>query len=650
MIHPETTHNFKLSSPLPPDIQEELKRVCQSDQILGQLEPIELPPPTLSLGIKLSPLKTSKELPKEREFAPTSFLNVTPRRKNLTELPLFRATPSPGAKHIGPAIRLFLSQEEYSSSPSRLFEQLPKTPTFGKAAGLHQEFQSLKRPTFQKPAVCLSKVDEFQKYNQDLHQLIHDIQRQRSKIKAGFFSSDLKEKIRKLDRQMREYQNSFRKISDFFEFANPDDTIQAVKDQVSVAAALIDPPKERKYFSAKMREEKKEGTLCFRKDSFLNMALESLKQSMEILKAYDRADDNGFPIPDFIRMPQHQEQISNRMRFVGSNYKIGPFLGQGAWGKVNVIDLEGKQYAIKRSISDDRDEGYNNVFDREILAPLVLEHENIIKISAVFDGNPILEFIPTGSLEDYFKRGHFLKDSLIVEVLAKIASGLSHMHEKGLIHKDIKPANILLKFEGNRPTPLIIDFGTTVPKEHFDNHGCAGTELYMSPEMSICRYKSKYSNTMYAAHTPAIDVWALGHLIYEMVSDGSNLFDEKNVSLKLLHKKQGNPFNVNFLMKSDQERRLKREKMLSGKMKGNVDPVHKNSKDFVPTQGRENPLLRMKLFEIAADCLRLNYPDRPSCKEVEHRLLELKEMLEQREAAQKIAAFAKGQLARSMHI
>ena len=318
---------------------------------------------------------------------------------------------------------------------------------------------------------------------------------------------------------------------------------------------------------------------------------------------------------------------------------MGQFLGQGSWGRVSVIDLKGKKYAIKTSISDDRDEGYNNVHDREIMVPLVLEHENIIKISAILDGNPILEFIPTGSLVDYFKSRCFLKDTLIVEVLAKIASGLSHMHEKGLIHKDIKPANILLKYVGNHPVPLIIDFGTTVPREHFDNHGRAGTELYMSPEMAICLYSSKYSNTMFAAHTPAIDVWALGHLIYEMASDGSNLFEEREVSIKLIHKKKNDPFNEEFMIKSRQDRLRKREKMLRCKL-GDIPPL-----------GRENPFLIKELFKIAADCLRLNYPDRPEAKEVESRLLDLKDMLELREkAALKIGVFARRALARLSYV
>jgi hypothetical protein len=135
-----------------------------------------------------------------------------------------------------------------------------------------------------------------------------------------------------------------------------------------------------------------------------------------------------------------------------------------------------------------------------------------------------------------------------------------------------------------------------------------------------------------------------------MVSDGSNLFDEQSISIEKLQKKKGNPFNVDFLVKSDQGRRKKTEKMLKSNMRGNTDPVDALSTDCISTQGRENPFLRNGLFEIAADCLSLEPQNRPSCKEVEHRLLVLKDMLEHREAALNIGVFAKRALAGLSHM
>jgi hypothetical protein len=558
------------------------------------------------------PLDSTLGLECLKDSGPALFSFQTPKG---SKLPLFRRTPSPPPSKYCVAQRLVFPQAKILSFDGESIK-----------VGLPSE----SRP--KQTQLCLSKVDEFQICNQNLHQLIVDIQRSRSEIKTGFSASNLKDRILKLNKQICEYQRSIENISLFYKFAIPDETIQAVKQQVSLAAALIDPPLGRQSFSEKMREEKKEGNLCFEKDSFLVMALESLKQSVEILRTFDRADEHGYPLPRHICMPNHQEKISNLMRFVGSNFKMGPELGMGAWGKVSLIDLEGRKYAIKKSVTDDHDEGCNNVHIRESMVPLILDHANIIKISAVIDGNPILDFIPDGSLTNYFERGCYLKDTLIVEVLAKIAAGLSHIHEKGLIHKDIKPANILLKYERGHPSPLIIDFGSTVPKGSRENRGVAGTPLYFAPEMAERRYKSRYSNITF---TPAIDVWALGHLIYEMASDGSNLFEEQRISIKKLYKKKPHAFSKDFLIKADQERRKKSEKMLKCGLRGN--PGHKingpNSyayRDFVPTLGRENPFMIEELLKIAADCLSINPTDRPSSEEVKDRLLELKGNLEQK--------------------
>jgi hypothetical protein len=120
-----------------------------------------------------------------------------------------------------------------------------------------------------------------------------------------------------------------------------------------------------------------------------------------------------------------------------------------------------------------------------------------------------------------------------------------------------------------------------------------------------------------------------------MASDGSNLFEEQRISIKKLYKKKPHAFSKDFLIKADQERRKKSEKMLKCGLRGN--PGHKingpNSyayRDFVPTLGRENPFMIEELLKIAADCLSINPTDRPSSEEVKDRLLELKGNLEQK--------------------
>lgn len=464
-----------------------------------------------------------------------------------------------------------------------------------------------------KGVFSLSKKDQIHKYTRSLHDLIRDMQHSRSKIIKGVPSDELSQKISKLEMKIQEYQKSIEELHKFFHFGKPEDAIEAVSHQISLASALIDPPLKKKECKEKNFQEQEEGRLLTQKGSFLHMALASLKQNLEILKAYERAKELEYPVGDLIKMPDGQEKASNLYRFTESKYLYRELLGQGSWGQVRKCSLGKKDYAIKTPTCPDRDKKYNNVHDREILVPLILNgHKNVMKVCAVVDGNPVLELMRGGSLEEYLQKQNSFSDSDLVKVLAEIASGLAHMHENGLIHKDLKPANILLKSRGE-PHPVIIDFGSTVPEDADENRDVVGTELYMAPEMAARLYgKSKKGFDM--RMTSKMDIWALGLIIYEMASEGSHLFVEKEVSQKnLLERKQ--PFDLKFLHDARDERLKKMKKMAS------------LNQACLLREGRQNPVLIEGLFSIAADCLKMQSIERPSAAEVEKRLLDLQTKL-----------------------
>jgi len=468
-------------------------------------------------------------------------------------------------------------------------------------------------PLPSKGVFSMSKKDQIQKNSRSLHNLIRDMHQSRSNIIRGIPSEGLSEKIIELEEKIQIYQKSIEEHHKFFHFDKPEDAIEAVSHQISLASALIDPPLKKKVYSTKSVEESQEGRLLTQKGSFLHLALVSLKQNLEILKGYERAKKLEYPVSDLIKMPDGQEKLSNLFRFTETKFHSEVELGRGGWGKVNLISFGRKKYAIKTPISQDRDGGDNNVHDREILVPLILNgHPNVIKICAILDGNPILELFQGGSLETYFENENFFSDSDLVEVLAKIASGLAHVHEKGLIHKDLKPANILLKSPGE-PDPVIIDFGSTVPDGAEENRGIAGTELYMAPEM-VARLHSKSKKGFDMTMTSKMDIWALGLIIYQMASDGSHLFVEKGVSQKnLLGRKQ--PFDLEFLLAARSERLEKIKKMAS------------LNQASLLREGRKNSVLIEGLFSIAADCLNMQSSKRPTAAEVEKRLLDLQTKL-----------------------
>ena len=123
---------------------------------------------------------------------PLAFLNGTDSpppsygTPNGSNLPLFRGTPSPNSSYCV-ARRLLFPQATDLSIGSESIEFNPSLQSRSKLTQL-----------------CLSKVDEFQLFNQNLHQLISDIQRSRSEIKTGFSAKDLEGRILKLDGKILE--------------------------------------------------------------------------------------------------------------------------------------------------------------------------------------------------------------------------------------------------------------------------------------------------------------------------------------------------------------------------------------------------------------------------------------------------------------
>ncbi|NDE62944.1 MAG: serine/threonine-protein kinase [Chlamydiae bacterium] len=605
------TYDSPLSSPLPPPILAgESCFENESYPLMNQ----HLQPISGACELRPTPLKTNNL---SISFDNPSFLSPTDR----LNLPFFRGTPSPGSRKIGLARRLILNHQRLTPSPFELSFQDLKSP-----------FQSLRNSR----QVCISKIDEQIKFNQSLKDLISGIQSIRNAIRNGFSSAELDQRVQLYEKKLHQYQLVYEKISQNFEIETPNATIFMVKGEVSLANALLDPPKEKKCLS-ELKREKIESGLTFRKEFFLTMAIESLKQSLSILKGYERAKKTGYPLPDRICMPVHQEQITNRMRFVGTNFQIKDKLGEGAWGFVRLIDLDGKKYAIKTVKTKDRVDGYNNVYDREIMVPLVLDHKNIVKIFAIHQGNLIMEYLRGGSLEEYFARECSFKESKIVNFLAEIASALAHMHARGLIHKDIKPANIMLKYNGNDFSPVIIDFGSTVPEENDDNTGLAGTPLYMAPEMLGRYFNVNIRDPLHPSLTSSQDVWALGHIIYQMVTRGVHLFEETGqpISLKGINKKHGEPFDYNYIKQVRTKGLHLREKNSKWDRKKQIQ------------KGIQDQFLSDELMKIAADCLKISHSLRPQAKEVEMRLLDVSEQLKLREtSALTIKAMIKRQLLR----
>ena len=195
-------------------------------------------------------------------------------------------------------------------------------------------------------------------------------------------------------------------------------------------------------------------------------------------------------------------------------------IGRGSFGAVlraNQISL-GREVAIKYLLPNLSGDELNRRFKREARVLCSLNHPNIINIySFGFDGKAVYlvqELLEGQTVENWFDKTETPEIPELVSVCVEVASALAYSHEKGIVHRDVKPANIFLCSNGSAK---LLDFGLAKGRA-FDTQltatGClAGTPLYLAPEQL---YESEPNG--------ASDVYALGIVLYEGLA-GTNPFE-----------------------------------------------------------------------------------------------------------------------------
>ena len=183
------------------------------------------------------------------------------------------------------------------------------------------------------------------------------------------------------------------------------------------------------------------------------------------------------------------------MEHIG-RYQILQELGRGSSGVVyRALDPTiGRTIAIKTIGLDQINESERQrIRDRilgEARAAGTLSHPNIITIYDVLDSEEsahiFMEFVDGASLDELFTQGHLPDRNEFLRVLRQVAEALDYAHRKGIIHRDVKPANIIIAEikPGAEPVAKIADFGVAklLSQEATQHGGIIGTPNYMSPE------------------------------------------------------------------------------------------------------------------------------------------------------------------------
>jgi len=217
-------------------------------------------------------------------------------------------------------------------------------------------------------------------------------------------------------------------------------------------------------------------------------------------------------------------------KIICNRYKILDHLGTGGMATVwlgydTILD---RQVAIKTFKIDANDEDAVKRFNREAKAVTSLSHPNIVSIYDVENEGEfyylILEYVEGMTLKDYMIKNPRIPIETIVHIAKQIAEGLSHAHQNGIIHRDIKPQNILMN---ENLTCKITDFG--IARAYGDTtltqtNQMLGTVYYLSPEQARGNVATAQS-----------DIYSLGILIFEMITGQIPFKGESAVAIALKH-------------------------------------------------------------------------------------------------------------------
>jgi eukaryotic-like serine/threonine-protein kinase len=215
-------------------------------------------------------------------------------------------------------------------------------------------------------------------------------------------------------------------------------------------------------------------------------------------------------------------------------YKLLERIGEGGMGEVWVAD---QQEPIKRRVAlklikpgmDSR--SVLGRFEAERQALAVMDHPNIAKVldaGTTPDGRPyfVMELVKGTPITEFCDERKLTPQQRL-ELFVPVCQAIQHAHQKGIIHRDIKPTNVLVALHDERAVPKVIDFGVAkavgqqlTEKTIYTGFGAlVGTPAYMAPEQATFNQLDVDTRA---------DVYALGVLLYELLA-GSPPFEPERL-------------------------------------------------------------------------------------------------------------------------
>ncbi len=205
-------------------------------------------------------------------------------------------------------------------------------------------------------------------------------------------------------------------------------------------------------------------------------------------------------------------------------YRLEELLGEGAVGVVfrAVREPEGAVVALKvMRVELSADDVYRKRFAHEARAAWEVHHKHLVPVldAGEVDGRAYvaMAFVEGRTLEDRLRAEGVLPVADAVRVVAQVAAGLDALHAAGIIHRDVKPSNVMLDEAGSA---ALTDFGLAKGRAYtvITRPGqVLGTLDYLAPEL----FRGEEA-------TPATDVYALGCVTYQCIA-GRSPFEDKTL-------------------------------------------------------------------------------------------------------------------------
>ena len=222
---------------------------------------------------------------------------------------------------------------------------------------------------------------------------------------------------------------------------------------------------------------------------------------------------------------------------INDRYQIIKSIGEGGMANVylaydTILDRDVAVKVLRGDLSND--EKFVRRFQREALNASSLSHPNIVEVYDVGEDNGqyfiVMEYIEGKNLKDLLKKRGKLTTSEVVDIMSQIADGLSVAHDSYIIHRDIKPQNIMILENG---LVKITDFGIAMAMnatQLTQTNSVMGSVHYLPPEQASGKGSTLKS-----------DIYSMGILMYELLTGKLPYRGENAVEIALKHLKEPLP-------------------------------------------------------------------------------------------------------------